>query len=203
MLIKGVQHSRGHGALAQLGCGDIVNFLHRGLDIDAQDVDLISIPQDLAEPLRAFIQTVRQAEGTVPLHRRAQQAVGVGVIEIVPDAPLVKQDRDAQRSMADRLRIHKGVVPAQLLKAAHIVQYAAQPCKVDVLLRQRKTFGDPAAEGCHAVGVVDLELYLRVSGVVMRSIVGKGPLRTGTVDFHSITPRPYCSITVPVCKLRI
>ena len=52
----------------------------------------LGVPQDLAEPLCAFIQTVRQAEGTVPLHRRAQQGIGVGIVEIVPDAPLVKQD---------------------------------------------------------------------------------------------------------------
>lgn len=76
--------------------------------------------------------------------------------------------------MADRLCIDKCVVAAQLLKAAYIVQDAGQPRQIDILRRQSQALGNAGTERRHAVGMVDFQFDLGVSGVVVRGIVGKG-----------------------------
>ena len=185
VLIKGVQHGGRHRALAQCHGADVVDFLQRRLNVDAQNVNLVGIAQKLAECPRAGIELFRQAKGAVPFHSGAQQGVLGRVVHIVADAALVKQHLHAEGGVADRLRINKGVVPAQLLKAAHIVQQAAQPCQIDILRRQAQAAGNAGAERGHAVGVVNFQLYFRVGGIVVCGVGGKGPLRTDAVDFHS------------------
>ena len=184
VLVKCVQHSGRYWALAQGLGADVVDFLHRRFNVDAQNIDFIGIPQNLAEHPRAVVQLFRQAEGTVPRHRRAQQGVLGGILYIVADVPLVKQHACTQCSVADGLGIDEGVVPPQLLKAADIVQHAGKPGQVRILRRQGQAFGNTVTQRGHAVGVVDFQLDLRVGGVVVRSVVGKGALCAGTVDFH-------------------
>ena len=141
----------------------------------------------------------------MPFHGGAQQCVGTAVVQIVPDASLVEQHRDAQRGVADRLCIDKRVVAAQLLKAAYIVQDAGQPRQIDILHGRADMLGagdfqlcpmgigNAGAERGHAVGMVDLQFDLGVSGVVVRGIVGKGFLCAGTVNFHTITSLFQCT----------
>ena len=138
----------------------------------------------------------------MPFHSGAQQCVGTGIVQIVPDASLVEQHRDAQRGVADRLRIDKCVVAAQLLKAAYIVQDAGQPRQIDILRRQGQALGNAGAERGHAVGMVDFQFDLGVSGVVVRGIVGKGFLCAGTVNYHTITSLFQCTTSGKMRKLQ-
>ena len=200
--VKGVQHGGRHRAPAQRCGADVVNFLHRCLDVDPQNVDLVGVAQNLAEQPRAVIQRLRQTERAVPFHSGAQQCVGTGIVQIVPDASLVEQHRDAQRGVADRLCIDKCVVAAQLLKAAYIVQDAGQPRQIDILRRQGQALGNAGAERRHAVGMVDFQFDLGVSGVVVRGIVGKGFLCAGTVNFHTITSLFQCTTSGKMRKLQ-
>ena len=125
-----------------------------------------------------------------------------GIVQIVPDASLVEQHRDAQRGVADRLCIDKCVVAAQLLKAAYIVQDAGQPRQIHILRRQGQALGNAGTERGHAVGMVDFQFDLGVSGVVVCGIVGKGFLCAGTVNFHTITSLFQCTTSGKMRKLQ-
>ena len=81
----------------------------------------------------------------MPGNRRAQQVILVGIVQILPDVPLVKQDFGAHGGMVDGLGIVEGAVLPQLLKAAHIVQKTAQPGKVFFLQGKSKAGGNAFA----------------------------------------------------------
>ena len=155
VLVKRVQHSGRYWALAQGLGANVVDLFHRRFNVDTQNIDFVGIPQNLAEHPRAVVQLFRQAEGTVPRHRRAQQGVLGGIVYIVADVPLVKQHACTQCSVAGGLGVDEGVVPPQLLKAADIVQHAGKPGQIRILRRQGQAFGNAVTQGGHAVGVVD------------------------------------------------
>ena len=100
------------------------------------------------------------------------------------------------------LQLHAVDDGAQLLKAAYIVQDAGQPRQIDILRRQVQALGNAGAERRHAVGMVDFQFDLGVSGVVVRGIVGKGFLCAGTVNFHTITSLFQCTTSGKMRKLQ-
>ena len=133
---------------------------------------------------------------------RAQQCVLIGISDIIPQTALVKQHGHAHQGMVDGLRVDKGTIPAQLLKAAYIVQKAAQPGQIDVLRRQGQAVGDALTQGGDAVGVVDLQFHFRVSGVVVGRVCGKGLPGMGPVKRHKNHLMAYCNTSHAGCKVQ-
>ena len=107
--------------------------------------------------------------------------------------PLLEQYLHPGAGVVNALAVIKGAKTAQLFKAAYIVQDAGQPSQIDILRRQGQALGNAGAERRHAVGMVDFQFDFGVSGVVVCGIVGKGFLRAGTVNFHTITSLFQCT----------
>ena len=132
-----------------------------------------------------------------------QQFVLGIVVQIVPDVSLLKQDLGAAGSVVDGLGVDESAEPAQLLKAAHIVEQTAQPGQTDLLLGQVQRAGDAAAEPGHPVGMVDLETDFGVLIVIVRRIGGKGVQCLLSVENHrrkapfilKVRPGPEARVT--------
>ena len=73
--------------------------------------------------------------------------------------------------MVNRYGIDKGVVTPDLFEAADVVQHAAEPDKVAVF--HPGSLPDLLAQGCHPVGVVDLQPDFQVIAVVGGDVIVK------------------------------
>ena len=200
VLIKRLQHGGADGALLQRFGRDVVDLLHRRLDVDAQDVHLVGVAQDLAKLQRACVQAVRQAVGAVPGHGGAQHFVLRAVVQVFGDMPLVKQHAGAHGGMVDGLRVVERAVPAQLLKAADVVQKPAQPGQVPLGRRQVQAGGDALAQRRYAVGVVDLQFDFGVVGVIACGVGGKRLPGAAAVQRHA-KPSLACCCAVVVSRI--
>ena len=86
--------------------------------------------------------------------------------------------------MIDGLRIDKGAVVSQLLKAAHVVQKTDQPGQIRFLLWQPKRPGNGLAKPRHPPGMFDLQAHLFVLRIVARRILFKSLRGLLSANFH-------------------
>ena len=85
ILIKGGKHLGRYLTASQLLRGNIIDFLQRKIHVYLQDINLVRIPQYVAETGCPPVQSLRNPVGAVPCHGRTQQFVLPGIADIIPD----------------------------------------------------------------------------------------------------------------------
>ncbi len=86
--VKGFQHFGSHGGGAQGFGGHVIDLFQGRFHVHTQNVDLVRIPQDVAQPQGVRVKVFRQAVGTVPAHGGAQRFIAAVVVQIVADVSL-------------------------------------------------------------------------------------------------------------------
>ena len=86
--------------------------------------------------------------------------------------------------MAGGLRIAKRVPPAHLLKAPYVMEKAAKPGKVNVLLRKSGRGGHALGNLGHAVRVRNLERNAGIVWVVRLYVAGECLHGEGSIYMH-------------------
>ena len=191
LLLKSLQNLRCDLGLAQLLGGGVVDGLQRHLHIDPQDIDLVRVPQDLAEHPGPLIQILWQAVGAVAGHRHPHQRKILFLrgllfkIQVVPYQLFLSEEQILpEECMVDGIRVVEGVIPAKLLETPHIVKHSQQPGKFHVLRRQRQTLRNLPAQLRHLVGVDNLQVYFFILRIIISYIGGKGLLHSRLFDPH-------------------
>ena len=169
---EAVLHGLADGRGAEGFAGHVVDVLQGRFAVDPEDVDLVRVPQDVAIGRLRLRQSLRQAVGAVAADGRLQDAPRLcGQVQREPrQQALLKEQVRAQGRVVHGGGVHEGAPAPDLLKAADVVEHAAEPGQVGV----RQAVRDLPAEGRDPVGVVDLELDLGVGGVVAGHVAVEG-----------------------------
>ena len=186
-VMEALFHRLGHaGGFEGLG-GHVVDLLRRGVALDAEDVDLVSVAEDLTVQALFVGQVFRKAVEAVVQDGLFQQAFFpfAEVRRKTGKQAVGEEQCVRQFGVVHRIGVHKGVEAPHLFKAPNIVQHAAEPGEV---LIGPDRGGDAAAEAGDPIGVVDLEADLRVGGVIGGDIVPEGVDHAGFVNVgHNIS----------------
>ena len=190
MFVKAIHHCRCDGCIAQFLRRGIINLLQRHIHIDPQNINLVSIPQDMAQLFRARHKPLRNPVGTVHSYGSLNDLILRHIVHIRADQTFpflkrsAKQNICSERCMIDGICIAECPVSPELLKSSHIVQHSKKPCQVDLCLLHPLRLRDPLAQFRHPVSVVYFQFYFLIGRIISIRIFPECFSDPFTLDFH-------------------
>ena len=151
-------------------------FLREIIDLAAwrfavytQDVDFICIPQDGGEAVLACTEILWETVHIVEPYRlfEERKLILLCVVHEETELFVMEEDICAQHRMITGQAVLKGMILAELLEAADVMEHAAEPGEITVGRGQSEIFRDCIAHRSDPVGVVHLELHLHIAEVII------------------------------------
>lgn len=164
-----IVHLIGDGRGTEGFLREIVDLTAWCFAVYTQDVDFICIPQDGGEAVLAFTEILRKAVYVVEAYRLLEERKLFLLCVLHEEMKLAVMEEDirAQHRMITGQAVLKGMILAELLEAADVVEHTAEPGEIPVGRRQSEVFRDRVAHRSDAVGVVYLQLYLHIAEIII------------------------------------
>ncbi len=156
------------------------------LGINAENIDFVGIPQDLAKEALPRRQVRPQTIHIVLANGDAEEVILVRRCQEIPDVPLFKEIVHTVPGVVHRAVINKRIVLAQLLKTAYIVEDAETPGQVLIFWGQAQGPGNTPAEHTYAQRMAIFEAHSRISCIKGAHIGSKGLENLRFIDFHRL-----------------
>ena len=118
-------------------------------DIDPENIDFVSIADELAEKPLPRRQILPQLIDIVLVDSHADNIIQPPIVEKIADMTVIKQIMSAILGMVHGPVIDKRMVLPQLLKAADIVKHADKPGQIYLILGQTQASRNLLTERTH------------------------------------------------------
>ena len=190
MFVKAIHHCRCDGCVAQFLRRGIVNLLQRHIHIDLQNIDLVGVPQDMAQLFRARRKPLRNPVGTVHSYGSLNHLILRRIVHIRADQTFPRRQRTTEQNIRSECRMVNGIcitecsISPKLLKSSHIVQHSKKPCQINLCLLHLLCLRDPLAQFRHPVSVVNFQFYFLIGRIIGIRILPECFSDPFTLDFH-------------------
>lgn len=176
--VRAVDIARMHNVIVHLIAGGrgAEGFLREIVDLTAwcfavytQDVDFICIPQDGGEAVLACTEILREAVHVVEPYRLLEERkrILLCVVDEETELSVMEEDIRTQHRMITGQAVLKGMILAELLEAADVMEHTAEPGEVTVGGGQSEIFRDCIAHRSDPVGVVYLQFHLHITEIII------------------------------------
>ena len=144
---------------------EIIDLAAWGFAVYTQDIDFICIPQDRGEAVLALAEILREAVHVVEAYRLLEERkhILLSIAHEETDLSIPEEDIRAQHRMITGQTVLEGVVLAELLEAADVMEHTAEPGEITVGRGQSEIFRDCITHRRDPVGVVHLQLHLHIA----------------------------------------